>query len=124
LRSELRLNGLTGHTWWGAGCGGRLDAALLGGPFAVPWVPDPGIVPLFSTALSEEEPPRMLVGPAAQVEAMRLGCWPSVRVVRTYESQPVMVLRRGRPWVAASPHVRRGNANDLDALVVSAAAMH
>ena len=124
LRSELRLHGLRGGAWWGAGDGDRLEAAMLGGALIVPWIPRPELAGAMAGSLLEQAPPRMMVGPREQVGSLQAArrSPPPPREVR--DPQPVMVLRRGQLPVAGSSRVRAGRADDLDRLTLAAAAMH
>ena len=122
LRSELRLHGLRGGMWWGVDDAG-LQAALLGGALIVPWLPHADLAGPLATALAEQAPPRMMVGPnrqVAQLEAARRG--PPPREVR--DPQPVLVLRRGQLTGGGDSGLRPARVDDLDRLTVAAAAMH
>jgi RimJ/RimL family protein N-acetyltransferase len=124
LRSEVRLGSLAGGGWWGVERSGLISAALLSGPLVIPWVPDGEDAVLLAGVLDRHSPPRMMVGPRDQVHALHRArrAPPTPREVR--DPQPLMAVCRGRLRAQGSPAVRRARLDDLDTLVVSAAAMH
>ena len=124
LRSELRLGGLRSGTWWGVEAAGDLRGLVQGGPLAVPWLPEAADIPAVARAL-DAQPPRMLVGPRAQVLALDAARAGGGRPRDVRDPQPLLVLdRRTPPSVTPSPEVRRGRRSDLDVLTLAAAAMH
>jgi RimJ/RimL family protein N-acetyltransferase len=122
LRSELRL-GAVRQTWWGVEQGGVVRAVLLGGPLAVPWVPEPSDVPLLAGALQHQPMPRLMIGPAGAVRALSTALAPRLAPREVRDPQPLLVLDRPPP-VPAGVALRRGRREDLDRLTVAAAAMH
>jgi len=122
LRSELRL-GAPLDGWWGIGEGGELRAALMTGPLAVPWIPDPSDVPAISTVLGKQPLPRLMIGPAPQVRALAASIAHRRRPAEIRDPQPVMVADRPPIGIPEVP-IRRGRREDLDRLSVAAAAMH
>jgi ribosomal protein S18 acetylase RimI-like enzyme len=125
LRSELRLAGLAGQ-WWGVDGAdrGQLKAVLLGGPLVVPWIPDLDDVDRLAEALSRQQPPRMLVGPRAQVLALHAARHPAPALRELRDPQPLLVLDRAHVPPPTDTGVRRGTADDLERLTVAAADMH
>jgi len=122
LRSELRL-GVALDGWWGLGGKGALRAALMTGPLAVPWIPDPDDVPAFADVLHQQQVPRLIIGPAPAVRALTASLAPRRRPTEVRDPQPVMVLGAVPRGLPSAP-VRRGRREDLDLLTVASAAMH
>jgi len=123
LRSELRL-GMEGGEWWGAFDGSRMTAAVLGGPLAWPYIPDPAEAPALASALSGPAAPRMLVGPRASVLALHHAFGPPRYVREMRDPQPLLAVDRINLASIAPAPVRRATRADLEGLVVASAAMH
>ncbi len=122
LRSELRL-GARGDGWWGLGTNGTLRAMVAAGPLTVPWIPDPSDAPPLAEAIVREGPPRLLIGPAPAIRALRSAMPVHPLPVEVRDPQPFLVLDR-LPGAASATPMRRASPGDLDRLVVAAAAMH
>lgn len=122
LRSELRLGAGT-DGWWGVGMNGSLRAIVAGGPLTVPSIPDPADAGPLAQAVLREGPPRLMIGPAPAVRALRAAMPTRPLPVEVRDPQPVLVLDRAARAVSATA-VRRACSADLDRLVVAAAAMH
>jgi ribosomal protein S18 acetylase RimI-like enzyme len=122
LRSEVRLGART-DGWWGVERNGSLRAVVAAGPLTVPSIPDPGDAALLTPAFLHEGLPRLLIGPAAAVRALRAALPFHQPPAEVRDPQPFLVLDRATGASAAAP-VRRARAADLDRVVRAAAAMH
>jgi ribosomal protein S18 acetylase RimI-like enzyme len=122
LRSELRLGART-DGWWGVGTDASLRAVVAAGPLTVPSIPDPDDAPLLAQAVLHEGPPRLMIGPAPQIRALRAAMPLPQAPAEVRDPQPFLILAR-TPDGTSSPPVRRADIADLDRLVVAAAAMH
>lgn len=124
LRSELRLAGTRGAAWYGVDDAERLRAVVLAGALAVPWVPDPADAKPLADVLDRMGGPRMMVGPRRHVLAVHDARTPPVPIREARDPQPLMVLRRQGLRATPGTKVRRSRLDDLDGLIVAAAAMH
>ena len=123
LRSELRM-GMDAGEWWGYGDGDRLRATVLGGPLAWPYIPDEDAAAALGQALDGASAPRMLVGPRESVMALHRNFVPPRYARERRDPQPLLAVSRDTLRGQAAALVRRATYADLDALVVTSAAMH
>jgi uncharacterized protein len=123
LRSELRM-GMQSGEWLGVFDGDSLVATILAGPLAWPYIPGPEAASALAEALSGPAAPRMLVGPRPSVLALHHAFSPPRQARERRDPQPLLAVTRETLTPLPTAPVRLATAADLDALVVTSAAMH
>jgi RimJ/RimL family protein N-acetyltransferase len=123
LRSELRM-GMQSGEWLGVFDGDSLTATILAGALAWPYIPSAEAASALAEALSGPAAPRMLVGPRPSVLALHHAFSPPRQLRERRDPQPLLAVTRETLTTLPPAPVRLATAADLDALVVTSAAMH
>jgi len=123
LRSELRMGMQVGE-WLGVFDGDSLQATVLTGPLAWPYIPEPDSASALADALSGPAAPRMLVGPRPSVLALHQAFSPPRQARDRRDPQPLLAATADTLTLLPAAPVRLATSADLDALVVTSAAMH